>query len=393
MYASLIPTLLAASLLTTQASETSSGVGWANTSAVPASELARFALDGFRDSRQRLRSGVFRVTGRREHWRITDIETLARETLQCEDFEQFCAFDFDRQLFRLDHLGTSAEPPRDEMPSGGKYVRTKDYSIHWIIGSRQANYFQPERRAIESMMIFDIRLVGFTNMGTLMFRDVDWEKWKQVVDSRGSRIRDAGMLGSLYNLAWFSPESRVGGVVSVDANQGFSPVRNELFLTDGKTGKIAVLEEMGVPPLREVHLATWMEKNGIWVPTSLAADIESYSTHVDRRTARRYELAFQWESVNEPLDEKLFDWAGMKLPEKTRVLDNRLGWPPIVVASVGQYVAPPPQPELPASSFGPGWRILLIVGLHAVAFVTLLYWGRRRRARRPSAPSGTSASP
>jgi hypothetical protein len=172
------------------------------------------------------------------------------------------------------------------------------------------------------------------------------------------RIRWLAFKGSLDITTWFDQET------------GYSPIRRESRYTWYRP----------TPPLpQETSEATWMKVSGVWVPKSLVLERTIKTGHV------KIDVAFEWESVNEPVPEAVFQ-TGSMLPagESAQVISTELGRPVVLETIKG---GPPHErtgDEKPASSSIPRhgirrWVIPLNIFI-LLALVGTYYWRRRLRA-------------
>lgn len=286
----------------------------------------RFVFAALEDSREHLKSGIFRVTGY--------LEDQTQEPAVKGESTIFRAFDFGNGLLRFDRL----EPVRviDDSEArgvnragqarsrelayvGGRFARSGDQSIEWTHGSPFAAIRPAQEKASTPVRPFDVRLVGLVNRFTLE-NGATWGTTVRALESRASAF--ARESTSLYRITWISTKSGVKIDRWFDATQGFAPVRYE---RRGRSVKTA--GDWGKP--REIGHASWTKVDDTWVPKTLTEEI-TYSTGSERR-----ELAFHWEQVNGSVNRALFKWQGMGLPSGTQLFDRRLG-PSIRLGTVGE---------------------------------------------------------
>jgi len=331
-----------------------------------AQKLADFVLSGLKDARDRLQSGMFVAHGHLDltHRKLDPLEG---------PIEVFSAFDFRTQMFRFDRL----EPiwlvpsPKERRAGdatsmkvvqlGGKFVERPDRTIQWM-GAEPWVWIRPANASPHgAIRPFDIRLIGLLNWGTVD-RSVTWQRMLEILHRP---VQDAVKeTDSLYRLVFVYEKSGVRIDHLFDANLGFSPVRTE--------ERQRARDATGPwPEPRELQEVSWIKKNNVWVPTSWYQEILS------PLDPRRRELTFQWQAVNEPIEEQVFSWEGFRVPNGTEILEKRLG-KVITVARVGD----------PSRDHGPpqgSWGLFrwLLVGVSLGVIVLLLAWfGLRNRLRR-----------
>jgi len=298
-----------------------------------ADELAAFALAGFKDARNRLRSGVYRARGHldRSHKPVYPIEGT---------IELFSVFDFDEHLFRfermeplwipaentgkkrtpnkvseVDNTSTSSQTPSQMRlgRSGGKLIRANQMSVQWRTRTRQAVLDRVDSEAAAQIREFDIRLVGWANWGTLD-HNVSWDEGLRFLQQP---VHDAVIEDdTLYRLTWIDNHGGYYFSLWIDSQIGFSPVRYEQR-ERGPDG------EGPWPAPNEVGQARWLKRTDVWVPTWSYQ--ERRSGHVEHR-----ELNFVWDSVNEDIDRSMFTWEELGLPKGTSVIDYRFGNPKLI---------------------------------------------------------------
>ncbi len=361
-------------------------------------KLAQFVLSGYKDGRDRLRSGVFRAEGR-----------VVKQPKQGQgiegDVEIFAAFDYEKGLFRFDRTepvilnipGIKHLPPSDptskrqaptksildpsiksqlyETKQIGKWIRTPSQSIRWVppwkFGDMRSasgvGILAPDETPIREASPFDVRTLGLlywhdltvgrsfeAMLGFLQARSyVD-----SVAESKGLyRIRSRQTNGpdgpmSITSTSWF------------DETKGFAPTRLELrdprvAGTAGRPDDLITTSEVGYEQI-----------SGAWVPTSYR--IEDHTTE-DKLS---YEFTLRWESVNQPVPPVYFTVEGLEAPKGTFVTDTRLG-KPIMLSKLGE---PPKLPELQSPSRQAAWP-LIAVGLALALACFLGIWAQLRRRR------------
>ncbi len=348
--------------------------------------LARYLLSGVRSERERLQRGVVHAHGRKVIDSSAGKPRTESNRLEGEVIV-FCAFDASKGLLRFDR--TEPEPvaggagsSRSWHPQifGGKYVRTPDQQMRWHVGNDRVEVHGIKEPNIGNMVRpFDVRVLGLVALPTLR-EGREFPSVMELYDSYATADTEVVLeKAELYKLRWvLDKKTDVQAVLWLDEKRGFSPVRYEFRDRQGAESRILWLSEV-----------SWSRLAGVWVPKS--ARLESRSTPPSITT---YEFAFDWKSVNEPLDERLFTIEGMDLKHGTYIFDYRLGADRPVVTAIGRKSVPEydlisarslglPDPggmdemqSIPERPF-PWLLVLCVIGLLLAGMV--LYWYRRRR--------------
>ncbi len=353
----------------------------------PGKEIFPFVWAGLKDNRERLRRGAFRVKGRK-------IDDDPRGRRLDSDMTIFCAFDYDKDLFRFDRAEPeffTKEPlvdrgqgpkaleeqgrkmrsdPKDwvERNVGGKWAKSETQCISWSIQGNSVSILRPHEEPDSSLRIFDVRTLGLLIWGNLVDRGTSWKDTCELYPELP--LEAVQERKGLYRFRWVENASiPLRKTLWVDEAQGFSPVR--LHTQEGQTSKDGI-------KWSEPDITSEVESvciGGVWVPHTFRIE-----TRESAPWFRSYQWTFAWESVNEPVAESLFTVEGMDLPKGTPVIDYRLG-EPILKGRIG---------EEPSSTAGqtplPGFLRryglwLVVLGGVAVACI-LVYW--RVRSPKPT---------
>jgi len=281
-------------------------------------ELANLQLHGMKDSRDRLTSGVFRATGREQ--RIGRSGSPEMDS----PVEFFCAFDYEADLFRFerDVPAIRRNPEKEEKArverEKGLYIRTPKYSLHWTheqsdMVKRQNVDAKPPRPATP----FDVRSLG---LAFSLDVHVSFPKQTRAL-SEDEVVEVAEEAQGICRVLWETDQPGTFVTAWFDQQQGHSPIRVEVRVGD--------LADLPAAPLQRAK-TTWTNISDVWVPRTFL----SQYFDIDGELRSKVEVAFQWESVNEPVPEKLFTAAGMGLPPETRLVSYETG-KPVVLGSVG----------------------------------------------------------
>lgn len=351
-----------------------------------------FLWTGMKNHRQRLRSGIVRMSGRLLE---DDPNALRLEG----EVRIFSAFDFGEGKMRFDRTepraailsaGAPGSIPRwSRMITGGKFVRVPGKTIYHVAGDVLTDTHVESANPPVPARPWDVRGLGLYHWLDLRkaadYDDVvgNWEKVapEEVVDEgRG-----------IHRIGWTVGSGIVRRTLWLDETKGFAPIRFELRWKD--PDHPGVLSEP-----KAVCDVTWAESGGVWVPTTYRIE--------DRQSVPRtriYELALEWESVNEPVPADLFTLEGMKLDPGNILVDNRLG-KPIVVGKINERRVPvfsgigrPGRGSVPTFGGVGAWNRRIVLAVNVVLLLMVLGYAlyrdwdnRRRRLLRGDPPSPAS---
>ncbi len=344
-----------------------------------------FLIKGMDDQRQRLRTGMYRASGR-----------FVSESLDVGRLDGpltiFSAFDFDTNKFRFDRTepirqGRVSPPGLDKRSSwtmkmrGGRMIRLQDRHISNTDGSFQVRIGSLIPGVENDVKPLDVRGFGFFYWNDLSsFPATPYEKTLEYLErEKPEEVVEEGR-GIWKVTKTFPEESRrtLRRVLWFDQNSGFSPIRMELRI------RVSSMPADYWPEPNLESETTWVEIAGVWVPkTARVVDMG------DAPSIQRYELSFDWEMVNGMIPPETFTLAGLKLTPGYQVVDDTLGRE-IIVGSIGSDHAlverTVPLPSSTPNRVWRGWTSFLpyvLAGLGVVA-IGLVAWFRFRTARRRS---------
>jgi hypothetical protein len=301
-------------------------------------------LSEFKESREQLRSGIYRAFGTKRDGITGD----KRFPSYRGEVEIFSAFDHDRGLFRFDRSEPNLFEEDPSLPMRRvnvqlKYVRTPDVSLHVASGWQKSGVGEilvkpPDAAPTEYLLPMDVRNLGAASWHA-MSKGVPLEQVVRVLQRPRVVEVTSEDEGIVRFARLYGPNDSLKSVYWFDTRQGFSPIRFE-FLERGRDGEWQ-------PPLT-VNLVTWKDFDGVWVPEALSI----IDQQAGNGRVQSYDLQFRWESVNGSPPEELFRLESLQLERGTPIIDRRWGRP-IVVGRVGdespaQHV--PPSPNTPPKS-------------------------------------------
>ncbi len=315
----------------------------------PSEEVQKIWI-GIRESRERLHSGMFKAKGRKV--------VVSPDSARLEgEMELFSAFDPAAKAFRFDRSEptwiaelpaqkvldartlqpnpnraptkksasdqNAGEPlknfdlkslPKKQGQSGGKYVRTQDQTILWLLRSPSAMIGSADLKPPSEIAPFDVRVLGMLNPAALRNSG---ESLERVLT--GLSRQEWSVYEQADGLTWLKQTvNTVFSVIKIqiliDKQHGFTPLRLELNSSmKGRGQEQTELVEM-----------TWEEHQGTWVPRTFKMERR------DPASLETHELSFDWQIVNSPIPSSVFSSEGLGLPARVGVVDRRLATPVVI---------------------------------------------------------------
>ncbi len=345
-------------------------------------DLFEFLLAGLKHEREKLASGVFHAHGTR----VFDDPRFER--LQ-GDVRIFGAFDFASRSLRFDREAPVRTPApsreaaakwREAAVETARFCRTADFSAYYSSQRKEAvDIRQPDHEfQIPERVFFDVRCLGMYVWVGFVSGD-DFETTVALFAKYPpDEVTDEG--GGLHRVRWVFGD-RQQRTLWINEQQGLSPVR-------------FVVQVKGAPPGPDwdeepilTNDATWQQVSGIWVPKTFRISEKLAVSEGERGQRKRigykvntYSLAFDWESVNEPVDEKYFHYNDFAVEKGTYLTDWRSG-EPVVVDVVGTHIPGLGLQSPPAGGMSAA-RVLVIAGSLLLAVCIVCWsWVRARRHR------------
>jgi hypothetical protein len=273
-----------------------------------------------KEQRERLRSGVYRVTGTATRETRPADEADAKPEEQNWDVILFGAFDFDRNLMRFDCTSPFAQA------SHTIYCRLADAQYLYSTGiralrgsrARMGIYGLNEKKLDEMREVgwMDIRALGWANASGL-YREGDYDN----VMERRLDVEIPKSLSTENEIVNAVFTQRIGKEIckyQIDTTKGYTVARATREMTNLPPGELKWGKNDIV---REIE---WQQITDVWVPVRY---VEMYWRAVRNRV--EYETQEQvwkieWESVNKPVDDALFDFKKLPAAKYTTVYDYRL---------------------------------------------------------------------
>lgn len=289
--------------------------------------------------REELKSGVFHGQG------------LVVDGGKAYEWNMYCAFDFPRERFRVEQFTPQPLRTSSGITKAG-FVRTSDLRLQYgmggalegsvcIFGSGQEI---PDMLSHE-LKPFDVRTLGWA-IPSAIDKGTSLDEMCRVL--KGYPVQasihedDEGIVRLVWSTTEPGPTYRQ--TLWINISEGYAPIRHEMGW---------VSDDRAAIPLDATCLATWQLHSDVYVPVSFTSEA----------AGRKYEMAIEWESVNQPVDERLFTKEHLGLDPNTVVIDYRLGEPVMVGTLERAFDTPTPR----------RW-VWLWMGLGAVALIASV-WG------------------
>ncbi len=282
-------------------------------------------VDALASSREKLHSGEARA-----HWTWN-----TKKYKETADWRLY--FDYDKGLSRVD---------RRVINNGHRSIRvdTPDESIIYVPVSGVISRHPPGAPAVAHGYVFDVRTTGLAALISIKGNAATWPRFLAMLERDGRPTLHTEADGTLC-VTWRdmrvvdTPDGkfceRFGHSFWVDSKKGFTPVRATFF--SGASPDPAV-DGSKISTIVETE---WTEMQGIMVPRGCR-----WQLPLSEQSA---ELIFEWESVNGPLDEKLFTPEGLGAPKGTLIVNTRLG-EDAIESTIGEELPMPMRPQTKRSS-------------------------------------------
>ena len=323
------------------------------------------------DQRMRLTSGVFRFRGEKFNSEGPPIPEVRGPV------SGLVAFDHDRERFRFDSeqpmFVTSISSSTSETTEGIerpmlRWIQTPEFTADWTKTTRSNVQYVHVRKpgnVVETSAVlypFDVREAGlihymqfeknpglqktieaFLELKVVEIRDLENDRKCLVLETRWGRFE-----------------------LVIDLKRGMTVT------------ELRVIEPDVTFPGRETAaLVEWEQRNGVWIPKKYRIE---WQTGDEYRDHRYYDLTFDWQSVNEPVAETLFDFHQLEgIPDGTEIVDVRTD-PQKVIGKYGRDISGSDRSNPAAVGNWKRWLVLLNVFLLLVAFSW--YWFQRSKTNK-----------
>lgn len=264
-------------------------------------------------SREAMQSGSYEATVVRsatEHPAYGKIQIKAEMT---------GAFDFASGRVRFDYQETPRRPG-----TSGRFIRTPQeawlYQEHQSGKNPQITHLPPDELPEGTLFrVVDIRTIG----------------WNLVQEfDRGTAFEDLVNIYEKEPTVVLGLQENEDGTVRIDFREGRrGNVKRSLWIDVSRSLPVRVemrywdLEDEEWGPVKSSSKTEWERRSDVWVPKTYHAQ------HVNRNRdgttwTENVDVNFSWISINEPVDDVLFDpIKGLNPKEGTDVIDVRQGHP------------------------------------------------------------------
>ncbi len=302
--------------------------------------LPQLILDGMKVSREKLESGVF----------------LGSESTEYKDASYrskvFCAFSRSNEL-RFDiNLDSSVAGDREEF-SVRRKIRLSDRVITMVGSTISIHPIGTEVQVAEVFRPWDIRMIGLGLPSHHQFRTT----FTDVMEFLNSKIKKGEVVATRLNdsTCEFCVQYQYGSKSNPQLVENRFEINTDSYVPQK-------IDEYVMNPgsddwVLQSHTQTeWTDVGGVSVPTKVT--MESMSC--------KGLLELDWQSVNDELDRKHFDFASWPIETSTAVVDYRLGTP-IEIDRLEKYEG---RPVLTSSSSWLRWGIATM----SIVAAILLGW-------------------
>ncbi len=320
--------------------------------------------------RERLNSGVYHIKGTYTKGVTEKPEIGESDELEVGNISCFGAFDFSAGKIRFDRtfpswtfgrrleheMGTKGQG-RNPVPAMVTLISGAEpnYSFHYLSASKSIELHQPEVRTPPNRGVggswVDVRGLGIYH-GDQMFLGMTLE---EIIERRRDyseidvRLHKSG----LYELSCLHRDVTKYEFF-IDPERGYTVTKFMAKMGGPELGR----EDYDIPYL-ERHVK-WEEVGGTWVPVAYrctafrAMETEGSSNEpdiADRHTYHlvRHDWKIEWESVNQPIPDVIFNYDVLPLEAETKVVDRRLDQPFLL-----KVVGRPDYPLRPIPQVTPG---------------------------------------
>lgn len=330
------------------------------------SELAEFVLDGMLDSREKLETGLF----------------TANEHMPEHDARVMCAFSVpeDKYSFHLEmgspmHVAEGSTDAEIEGENLGlldsedfndfirlirlhdRIIRTHGGTIHVDDSNLDmeciANQFRP----------WDPSILGMTPPGLHRQRP----KWSDYVESLRRKLKEPDGLTATREGKYFNLVVRYR--LGTEEKSQLVEYRYQLLASTFLPTSIEQWTEVpgtGKWMTPEVTKVKWKEIAGAYVPAWIGMESRRGPMRVD----------FEWQSVNENVQDSNFDFREWEVGHSTMVLDNRLGGRPVAIDRVEAETIPR---VVSIASSSRSRNLRIVIGGLVSGILTLLIGSALRR--------------
>jgi hypothetical protein len=325
-------------------------------------ESVSFAFAGIRSTHDRLVSGRFRAVDTRS------VSTLDGDDITTEEvWSMDCEFDRLQELQRFDTVQT-----------GGSL---KGFGVQFLfrdgrctlrdMGRSGHSIYRAEECPELITRPFEIRQLGLGNIFAFEQR-TSFERLCRAFETTYRFIEEVRNDDGTIDLKFDLASARLKFLLRLDSKSGFLPVLLEERFRS--SGDLLAVTEM-----------SWISRNGAWAPRLMKG------IYNDPHEARRREIRFEWERVNEPVTMARFTLEDMGIVKGDHEVDNTADPKNPIVRRFGMNEGATVREQVEIDSPAvrtSGWisRWTIVLANAVVAVVAAAIWFLRRRKRHSQSP-------
>jgi hypothetical protein len=339
----------------------------------PAAAGARFVLEGMREGRRQLRSGVCTVAFTTRHDdskspRLSDAAEIRMRMLFDANGNSRLEDTYPRlvaERARYTEPWTSKQQSAPDTRTG-YFIHTTDRNIQFFEGQPWAFVLPPDSAYPGWIIAFDLKAIGFYS-----WVDFKWGvSWETLIEGflrkPGSKVAESP--DDIYTITWSlgSPDSE--WIVKIDGTKGFSPFYAMMRQRESSAAPWRTVQEFKTD---------WKKTDSVWVPVRYEA-----ASMQDPNVKDSVTMELSWSAVNKSVDQRIFTLESLKTAAAAGVVDSRLGAP----VEVRRGTLPQAGPAAPNGDLKPSarrtWLATIVITNLLVISIAFGVWFLKSRSRR-----------
>ena len=334
---------------------------------------ARFVLEGVREGRRQLRTGVCTVAFTTRHDdlkspRLSEAAEIRMRMLFDANGNSRMEDTYPRlvaEKARYTEPWTSKQQSAPDTRTG-YFIHTKDRNIQFFEGQEWAFVLPPDSAYPGWIIPFDLKAIGFYS-----WVDFKWGmSWETLIGAflkkPGSKVVESP--NDIYTITWSLGSPNSEWIVKIDGTKGFSPFYAMMRQRESPAAPWRTVQEFKTD---------WKKTDSVWVPVRYEA---SSMQTADAKNSVTMELS--WSAVNKSVDQRLFTLESLESAATAGVVDSRLGAPVEIKRSTLLQAGPAARSgDLEASARRKRLTTIVIANL-LVATLVIGVWSLKRRSRR-----------
>lgn len=359
-------------------------------------ELFDFILEGMKTGRYKLVSGVCRFTGTYNFRHKDDPGQNLKGPL-----EGFLAIDGEKTRYDLSRPGWITDRGSIELIEGTNRATANTIkgrvTTMFAKGDVDTTFHHSDNSLVEvgpSKDVKDLAVTEYDDIRAITFYGPLYGvkaageplTLDQVCDDLVGYFSVEGRVAkvdeSTYVVTWGRslgdpPVQRLRWTLSVDVASGFTPKSYKF-----ECARENEMKKANPWTLVFENKTDWREIHGVWVPShhESCAFANEYGWG---RGSEKTILEYHWESVNEPVDEDLFNYTTFEVPDRVGV-QGPSGW---IRKPEGLEVGDEPPKPRSERSYTP----LLLAGILPILIIVFIVWRIKRASSRKSDGSAGTA--